>query len=203
MDEQLGPSGWTKLIDIKNYAISTNKTIDLPSGTIVAKDEQIQLPINLTTLELITMNMTSPKKKLMLAAILTSGLTLAISQASLAEPAKQISPDQQTNAPAQALMNTDMRKAHDKFLDDTVALRKELAEKRAVMRALMNAGTPDTVKASQVAGELFDLGEKLRAKAKEAGLPLPMFRSMGGDESGCQGMMGHGMREGHHRAFNK
>ena len=31
------------------------------------------------------MKMTTPKKKIMLAAILTSGLTLAISQAALAE----------------------------------------------------------------------------------------------------------------------
>ncbi|MCL2458688.1 MAG: hypothetical protein FWF31_07545 [Desulfobulbus sp.] len=141
------------------------------------------------------MEMTSPKKKLMLAALLISGLTLAISQASLAEPAKLAAPDKQTGTTFQPQMSAEARIAHDKFLEDTVAIRKELAEKRAVMQALMKAGTPDTVKASQVAGELFELREKLRAKAKEAGLPLPMGRGMGGDDFGCQGMM-----EKHHRA---
>ena len=151
------------------------------------------------------MEMTSSKKKLMLAALLTSGLTLAISQASLAEPAKNVPADKQADTTSQSQMSTDMRKAHDKFLDDTVAIRKELVEKRVVMQALMKAGAPDTAKASQVAGELFELREKLRVKAREAGLPLPMGMGMGmgmgGDEFGCQGMMGHGMKK-HHRSLN-
>ncbi|WP_310600267.1 periplasmic heavy metal sensor [Desulfobulbus sp.] len=152
------------------------------------------------------MAMTTSKKKLMLAAILTSGLTLAISQAGLAESPKHVSTDKQSEAVPQAQMSLDMRKAHDKFLDDTIAIRKELAEKRAVMRALMKAGTPDTVKASQVAGELFELREKLRAKAREAGLSLPMGMGrgmgMGDDDFGCQGMMGHGIMEKHYRSHN-
>ena len=154
------------------------------------------------------MEMTPTKKKLMLAALLTSGLTLAINQASLAEPAKLVAADKQPDATAQPQMSADMRKAHDKFLDDTVAIRKELAEKRVVMQALMKAGTPDTVKASQVAGELFELREKLRVKAREAGLPLPMGMgmAMGGDDFGCQGMIGHGHGHGmmgkHHRSPN-
>ena len=151
------------------------------------------------------MDMNTTKKKLMLAAILTSGLTLAISQATLAEPAKPAPQDKQDCPPCQAQMNTELQKAHEKFLNDTVALRKELAEKNAVMRALMHAGTPDTVKASQVAGELFELREKMRVKAKEAGLPMAM--GLGGDGMGCQGMtgygmMGHGMMDKHHRAMN-
>ncbi|WP_157470204.1 hypothetical protein [Desulfobulbus elongatus] len=149
------------------------------------------------------MEMTSTKKKLMLAAILTSGLTLAISQATLAEPAKPAPPDKQAGAPHQTQMSTELQKAHEKFLNDTVAIRKELAEKNAVMRALLKAGTPDTVKASQVAGELFELREKLRAKAKEAGLPMPMTMGLGlgGDGFGCQGMPGHGMKDRHHRTM--
>ena len=68
----------------------------------------------------------------------------------------------------------------------------------------MHAGTPDTVKASQVAGEIFELREKLRAKAQEAGLPMPMLMMMGqgGDGMGCQGMMGQGMMDRHHRMMN-
>src|SRR5512145_127814 len=97
-------------------------------------------------------------------------------------------------------MTTEIQKIHDKFLSDTVAIRKELAEKNAVMRALLNAGTPDTVKASQVAGELFELREKLRAKAREAGLPLPMLMmGQGRDGMPCDGMMGYGMMGKHHR----
>lgn len=153
------------------------------------------------------MEMTTTKKKLMLAAILTSGLTLAISQATLAEPAKPASPETQAKSgghPTQMQMATEMQKLHDKFLSDTVAIRKELAEKNAVLRALMHAGTPDTVKASQVAGEIFELREKLRAKAQEAGLPMPMLMMMGqgGDGMGCQGMMGQGMMDRHHRMMN-
>jgi|GEM_PF-649335 len=158
------------------------------------------------------MEMTPTTKKLMLAAILTSGLTLAISQATLAEPVKSAQPEPQakpSGPPAQVQASTEMQKLHDKFLSDTVTTRKELAEKNAVLRALLNAGTPDTVKASQVAGEIFELREKLRAKAQEAGLPLPMLMMMGqgGDGMGCQGMMGqgmmgHGMMNKHHRMMN-
>ena len=68
-----------------------------------------------------------------------------------------------------------MVKAHDKFLAETVELRKQVTEKQAVMRAIMQADTPDTTQAGQVAGELFELREKLRAKAQEAGLPFPMM----------------------------
>jgi len=148
------------------------------------------------------MNMTLPTKKIMLAAILTSGLTLAISQAAMAESAQPAQPGPQGKPdapPSQYQMTTEMQKIHDKFMNDTVAIRKELAEKNAVMRALMNAGTPDTVKASQVAGELFELREKLRAKAKEAGLPMPMLMMGHGGFDGmpCGGM--HGMRGKHHR----
>jgi zinc resistance-associated protein len=148
------------------------------------------------------MNMTTTKKKIMLAAILTSGLTLAISQAAMAEPNQPAQPGPQGKSnvqPCQYQMNTEMKKIHDKFLDDTVAIRKELAEKNAVMRALMNAGTPDTVKASQVAGELFELREKLRAKAKEAGLPMHMLMMghSGFDGMACDDM--HGIRDKQHR----
>ena len=72
-------------------------------------------------------------------------------------------------------MNTEMQQARDKFLADTKAERKAMAQKHAEMRAIMKAGTPDTVKASEVAGELFELREKLRLKAQETGIPLPML----------------------------
>jgi zinc resistance-associated protein len=145
------------------------------------------------------MNTITANKKIMLAAILTSGLTLAISQAAFSQPSQpeQVSPQAKPgDQRSQYQMNSEMQKKHDKFLNDTVTIRKEMAEKKAVMRAVLNAGTPDTLKASQLAGELFELREKLRAKAQETGLPLPMLM-MG--HGGVDGMPCHGMSGKHHR----
>ncbi|MCL2790365.1 MAG: hypothetical protein FWD79_06935 [Desulfobulbus sp.] len=149
------------------------------------------------------MEMTSTKKKLMLAAILTSGLTLAISQASwAADPVQPAMPDKQADVSHQSYMKPELRKAHEKFLDDTVAIRKEMAEKHAVMRALIQAATPDTTKVAQVAGELFELREKLRMKAKEVGLPMPMGMGLGkGGGKGGPGCYGS-MMGNHYQAIN-
>lgn len=153
------------------------------------------------------MKLNRPSKKIMLATIFTSALTLGISQAALAQA---VATDEQKQGPehhCQVQTGSEMQKAHEKFLNDTVGIRKELAEKNAAMRALINAGTPDTVKASQISGEVFDLREKLRTQAKEAGMPCPMLM-MGAENEGmpCQGMghgMGHGMmkKRHHHRGM--
>ena len=144
------------------------------------------------------MERTNTKKKIVLAAILTSGLTLAISQAVFAQPGQGNGMAQGTPRYMQQL-DPAMEKARDKFLAETVELRKQMAEKHAVMRALMNSGTPDTVKAGQVAGELFELREKLRAKAKEAGLPYPMMGAGCGMGDGMGMGSGMGMGKGRHR----
>jgi zinc resistance-associated protein len=140
------------------------------------------------------MELTTSKKKIMLAAILTSGLALAISQSALAaQPNVQ---GAKGTYPCQYQMDPATQKIRDKFLAETVDMRKQVAEKHAVMRAQMNAGTPDTAKVSQLAGELFELREKLRVKAQETGLPMPMLMMGQGDMGGmpCQGMgMGKGM----------
>ncbi|MGD9947886.1 MAG: hypothetical protein AB7U29_05330 [Desulfobulbus sp.] len=134
------------------------------------------------------MKTTNTKNKLMMAAILTSGLTLAISQAVMAQPAKPGGPGPQgkeVDATCRYQMNSELQKVQDKFLTETVAERKALAQKNAEMRAIMKAGTPDTTKASEVAGELFELREKLRLKAQEIGMPLPMLL-MGHDGDGMK-----------------
>ncbi len=140
------------------------------------------------------MERTISKKKIILAAILSSGLALAISQSALAEPAAQ--PDTQTKQVATQQMHRmdpDIQKAREKFLGDTVAIRKQLVEKAATMEALSKAQTPDAIKISQLAGEVFDLREQLRVKAKEAGLPMGMGMGMGDvDSMPCQGMGGMG-----------
>jgi zinc resistance-associated protein len=104
-------------------------------------------------------------------------LTLAISQSALAQPetAGDHGPKNRGEYPCYTQMTPEMIKSREKFLTETTAERKALAQKNAEMRAIMKAGTPDTVKASQVAGELFELREKLRSKAQETGLPLPML----------------------------
>jgi zinc resistance-associated protein len=132
----------------------------------------------------------------MLAAILTSGLALAISQSALAAQAQPDVQGGKGTYPCQYQTDPATQKIRDKFLAETVDMRKQVAEKHAVMRAQMNAGTPDTAKVSQLAGELFELREKLRVKAQETGLPMPMLMMGQGDMGGmpCQGMgKGKGM----------
>jgi len=148
------------------------------------------------------MDQTLSTKKIMLATILTTGLALAISQSALAQPAAPNLKEKSGTPPCEYQMDAATQKAHDKFLSETVAIRKEMVEKNAALRVLLNAGTPDTAKASQLAGELFELREKLRVKAQETGLPMPMLM-MGQGAMGdmpCQGMgMGMGMGRRHHQ----
>ena len=88
-----------------------------------------------------------------------------------------------------------MVEKHNAFLASTVELRKQIAEKQAVQRAIMAADTPDTTQAGKVAGELFELREQLRAKAQAAGLPYPML-GMGMGKGMGMGGMGCGMADG-------
>ena len=137
------------------------------------------------------MELTTSTKKIALAAILSSGLALAISQAALAQPGQPGVPAGKGMGmgPGMLQMDPATQKAHDKFLADTVELRKQVAEKQAVLRAQMNAATPDTTKVGQLSGELFTLREQLRVKAQEAGLPYPMGMGCG---------MGMGPGKGRH-----
>nr|WP_320013239.1 hypothetical protein [uncultured Desulfobulbus sp.] len=133
------------------------------------------------------MTTTNTKKKLMMAAILTSGLTLAISQAAMAQPSQgggNSTKGAQVDMPCHYQMNGEYTKAREAFLQNTTAERKLLAQKKAEMQAIMKAGTPDTVKASAVAGELFEIREQLRLKALETGMPLSMLLM----DSGQHGM---------------
>jgi Spy/CpxP family protein refolding chaperone len=56
------------------------------------------------------------------------------------------------------------------FFKDNQALRKEMAMKRAVQKALMQSQTPDTAEIAKVTGELFDLRMTMREKAEAAGV---------------------------------
>lgn len=137
------------------------------------------------------MQTTLSKKNIILATILTTGLSLAISQAAIAKPGDGYN---RGMAPCQIQqMNPVVQKAKQKFMDETVEVRKQLAEKRAAMRAVMRADQPDPAQASKIAGELFDLREQLRTKAQEYGLPMGMMMGPHGYSGDRDGKRGGGM----------
>lgn len=79
------------------------------------------------------------------------------------------------------------QKAREAFFNETVELRKQMAQKRAAMRAIMRAETPDPTQASTLAGELFDLREQLRIVAQSKGLPAQLGMGGRGCNSGAGG----------------
>ncbi|PIE59347.1 MAG: hypothetical protein CSA32_04320 [Desulfobulbus propionicus] len=121
-------------------------------------------------------------RKIILATILTTGLSLSISQAAFAYHGFEGNRHKGSGACMTHTMNPAIQKAHERFMGETKQIRKQLAVKRASMRAIMMAGTPDPNKAAQLAGELFDLREQLRIKAREYGLPVHM--ALGGGKHG-------------------
>ncbi len=140
-------------------------------------------------------------KKILLATILTAGLALAISQSALAQPDGAVAA-KKSQWTSMQMMDPAARQAAETFLNDTVAERKALMEKSATLRALMSSSAPDTDKIGQLAGEVFDLREKLRAKALADGVPAHMMMRgmMMGDGFPCMGDgMGMGMGGRWHR----
>ena len=75
-------------------------------------------------------------------------------------------------------LDPESQKIKDKFLADTVAQRKSLAEKKAALRTMQNSAKGDAAAASRLAGEIFDLREQLRTEARKTGLPDNMLFSM-------------------------
>lgn len=83
----------------------------------------------------------------------------------------------------------------DKFLADTLEIRKEMAMKRAEKNALMRNDNPDPQVVSRITGELFDLRTTLRQKAEEAGMPAA-FGPITGRNGFTPGMRGRGFSAG-------
>ncbi len=153
-------------------------------------------------------------KRIILIAAVTSALALTGIQSALAVPGEMNGPGAQHPCPKQnqmmgqqamkgmqggPQMSEEMMKARDAFLSETTTLRKNVAEKQAARRALMMGTSPDPDKAAAIAGELFDLREQLRIKARAAGLPAGMMQGMG-RMGGCSQMGGNTMKGGmHHR----
>lgn len=58
----------------------------------------------------------------------------------------------------------------EQFFADNKELRKEMAVKRAVKKALMHSDQPDVNEVAKVTGEMFDLRMTMREKAAAAGV---------------------------------
>ncbi|NLZ17059.1 MAG: periplasmic heavy metal sensor [Desulfobulbaceae bacterium] len=146
---------------------------------------------------------TTSKKNLLLAALLATGVTFGLAQTGIAADATA-TPPAPTGAWDCPWMGNDpaMVQKHNKFLQDTVELRKQMAVKHAEKRSLMRSAQPDSAKVAQLTGELFDLREQLRAKAQTEGLPMGMMgggMGMGrwhGNWGPCDGMGPGGMGQG-------
>ena len=65
--------------------------------------------------------------------------------------------------------NVDPSPAEQNFLNDTVKLRKDLADKEAEYDALMDQPNPDPKRANQLSQEIFEIRSQLRAKAESYG----------------------------------
>lgn len=152
------------------YMITTSYKANRLHGTALARTRVQQALINPNQGEPF-MYIPKMNKKILLSAIMTSGLALAITQSAVANPGyRGGNPDCQVRM--QGTQDQVTRKAKEKLFSETTEIRKQMAQKRAAMRATMQAETPDVNKVAVLAGELFDLREQMRLKAQELGLPL-------------------------------
>ncbi len=82
-------------------------------------------------------------------------------------------------------MDAETQVKYDKFLLETVDLRKEMDAKMIEYQTLMASENPDSSKAAMLTESFFQLRDTLTAKAIEAGIT----RQKGGC-SGCSGKQG-------------
>lgn len=76
----------------------------------------------------------------------------------------------QNSGLSSAPMDAETTAKFDNFFVETLDLRKQIAIKRAEKQALMRAEEPDSAAVGKITGELFDLRNIIRSKAKAAGL---------------------------------
>ncbi|MFP7755809.1 Spy/CpxP family protein refolding chaperone [Thermodesulfobacteriota bacterium B35] len=136
--------------------------------------------------------------RITLTALTVAVLTFTGIQAGMASPGEKGGPGYHGAMMGCPQVDEKTRAAREKFLDQTVDLRKQMMENRARMRALMHSASPDPDQVSKLAGKIFDLREQLRVKARESGLqgtgPMAMMGACG-----CGGPMGMGTgMPGHH-----
>lgn len=114
------------------------------------------------------------KKNLLSAVVISSVIVLGISSAYAYRGANGTGPGDcwrsGGKAGAYVQMDEETQKKYDAFYAETKDLRRSIAAKRAEFHALMRGDNPDPAKAGQLKGELFDLQDTMRSKAKEAGV---------------------------------
>jgi zinc resistance-associated protein len=93
--------------------------------------------------------------------------------------------------PAGDAKMTEERAKFDKFLTDTLDLRKQMSVKKAEERTLMHSRNANAGAVAKVAGELFDLRNTIHEKARAAGLAMP-FHGMGKGDMGPRVPFRHG-----------
>jgi len=125
-------------------------------------------------------------KKMTLAIVLTGSLMLAGLGAAFAHQTNSMHGNGFQNSGGQYQLDEKTIEKQTKFNNETAELRKKMFSNRAEMKAIMSSANPDSKEAGRLAGELFDIKEQLRQKAKELGLDSYGFGHMG---SGG-GMMG-------------
>ena len=81
---------------------------------------------------------------------------------------------------------------YQNFLNDTVALRQELAAKQGEYNALMTQPNPDPKRAGELSREMVGIHDRLQAKAQASGLPAP-----GAYGAPMGGGYGHGYGRGY------
>jgi|GEM_PF-3630024 len=77
------------------------------------------------------------------------------------------------------------QKTRDQFLADTLKIRRSLAGKQAALQAVYSSGKGNTVVATKLGEEIFDLREQLRMKALATGIPFNILTN-GMEERVCQ-----------------
>jgi zinc resistance-associated protein len=144
------------------------------------------------------MNPVNKTKTVFLTAAMVTALAVIGLQSAVAAPGAMKGPGSQHPCMKGQQLDPETIKARDAFFAETTELRKQMAEKRAAMRALMKGTDPDQVEAAKLAGEIFDLREQIRPKAQAAGLPPRMMMGMmgGGQMMGCDGPMMGGKHHG-------
>ncbi len=74
------------------------------------------------------------------------------------------------NNPSRGFYSTSESEARQKFLDDTIDLRRSLVVKQAEFNALKTQTNIDPKLAGKLAKEIFDIQEQLRKTAKAYGI---------------------------------
>ena len=121
------------------------------------------------------------KKSRVIVSFLIVGLLVAVQYSAAANRAGC---GQACQGQQQALSPEEARK-YEKFLQETVELRREMGEKMAEYQALLASSKPDPSKAAMLTEEYFQLRDVLTQKARMAGIAQQR-----GGCTGCNGKAG-------------